>query len=121
MTFRDSLISTEKVVKGEWKGTVKDVNAAVPISLEDGYAERNSIKIGDTLTFNVQGTLLTTVLLAIIRDVDLGGVQTNFLVLFPKGAWKTRLSFTYCSRTFSTTNLPHGFSRLWYNSFLMFR
>lgn len=84
VTFRDSLISTEKVVKGTWKGEAKDPNAAVPISLEDGYAERNSIKIGDTLTFNVQGTLLTTVV-ASYRDVDWGGVQTNFLVLFPKG------------------------------------
>lgn len=84
VTFRDSLISTEKVVKGTWKGEVKDPNAALPISLEDGYAERNSIKIGDTLTFNVQGTLLTTVV-ASYRDVDWGGVQTNFLVLFPKG------------------------------------
>jgi putative ABC transport system permease protein len=84
VTFRDSLISTEKVVKGTWKGEVKDLNAAVPISLEDGYAERNSIKIGDTLTFNVQGTMLTTVV-ASYRDVDWAGVQTNFLVLFPKG------------------------------------
>ena len=84
VTFRDSLISTEKVVKGEWKGEVKDLNAAVPISIEDGYAERNSIKIGDTLTFNVQGTMLTTTV-ASFRDVDWAGVQTNFLVLFPKG------------------------------------
>lgn len=84
VTFRDSLIATEKIVKGEWKGESKDPNAVVPISLEDGYAERNSIKIGDTLTFNVQGTMLTTVV-ASYRDVDWAGVQTNFLVLFPKG------------------------------------
>ncbi|MFN8347831.1 MAG: FtsX-like permease family protein [Spirosomataceae bacterium] len=84
VTFRDSLISSEKIVKGTWKGEAKDPTAAVPISLEDGYAERNSIKIGDTLTFNVQGTLLTTIV-ASYRDVDWGGVQTNFLVLFPKG------------------------------------
>lgn len=63
---------------------VKDINAAVPISLEDGYAERNSIKIGDTLTFNVQGTMLTTTVSS-LRDVDWAGVQTNFLVLFPQG------------------------------------
>lgn len=84
VTFRDSLISTEKIVKGKWEGVVKDINAAVPISLEDGYAERNSIKIGDTLTFNVQGTMLTTTVSS-LRDVDWAGVQTNFLVLFPQG------------------------------------
>ncbi|MEZ4904383.1 MAG: FtsX-like permease family protein [Spirosomataceae bacterium] len=84
VTFRDSLIDSEKIVKGQWKGEVKDFNAAVPISLEDGYAERNKIDIGDTLLFNVQGTMLTTVV-ASLRDVDWAGVQTNFLVLFPKG------------------------------------
>ncbi|WP_428663969.1 ABC transporter permease [Runella sp.] len=83
VTFRDSLISTEKVVKGKWNGEAKDLNA-VPISLEDGYAERNMIKIGDTLTFNVQGTMVTTVVSS-LRDVDWAGVQTNFLVVFPKG------------------------------------
>lgn len=83
VTFRDSLISTEKVVKGKWQGEAKDLNA-VPISLEDGYAERNSIKLGDTLTFNVQGTMLTTVVSS-LRDVDWAGVQTNFLVVFPNG------------------------------------
>ena len=84
VTFRDSLISTEKIVKGKWIGEAKDLAAPVPISLEDGYAERNTIKVGDTLTFNVQGTMLTTVV-ASLRDVDWAGVQTNFLVLFPKG------------------------------------
>ncbi|AYQ32635.1 ABC transporter permease [Runella sp. SP2] len=84
VTFRDSLISTEKVVKGKWISEVKDVSQPVPISLEDGYAERNTINIGDTLLFNVQGMMLTTVV-ASLRDVDWAGVQTNFLVLFPKG------------------------------------
>jgi putative ABC transport system permease protein len=60
------------------------VSQPVPISLEDGYAERNTIAIGDTLLFNVQGMMLTTVV-ASLRDVDWAGVQTNFLVLFPKG------------------------------------
>jgi putative ABC transport system permease protein len=84
VTFRDSLIETEKVVKGKWIGEVKDFSKAVPISLEDGYAERNSINLGDTLIFNVQGTMLTTTV-ASYRSVDWAGVQTNFLVLFPKG------------------------------------
>lgn len=84
VTFRDSLISSEKVVKGKWVGEVQDFSQAVPISLEDGYAERNKINIGDTLLFNVQGTMLTTVV-ASYRNVDWAGVQTNFLVLFPKG------------------------------------
>ncbi|WP_273215302.1 ABC transporter permease [Runella zeae] len=84
VTFRDSLISSEKIVKGKWIGEVKDFGGVVPISIEDGYAERNVINIGDTLTFNVQGTILTTVV-ASYRDIDWGGVQTNFLVLFPKG------------------------------------
>ncbi|MFN4145535.1 MAG: ABC transporter permease [Runella sp.] len=84
VTFRDSLISTERIAKGRWIGEVKDLEQPVPISLEDGYAERNKINLGDTLLFNVQGMPLTTIV-ASYRHVDWAGVRTNFIVLFPKG------------------------------------
>ncbi|WP_439882926.1 ABC transporter permease [Pontibacter sp. MBLB2868] len=84
VTYRDSLIDTEKSVAGEWQGVVTDTNKPVPISIEEKYAERLKVEVGDTLIFNVQGAMVPTVV-ANLREVEWNRVQTNFLVLFPKG------------------------------------
>ena len=83
VTFRDSLISSEKITKGKWTGSATAGNP-IPISLEERFAESNGIKIGDTMHFNVQGALMTTTI-GSLRAVDWNRVQTNFLVVFPKG------------------------------------
>ncbi|TLV03656.1 ABC transporter permease [Dyadobacter luticola] len=84
VTFRDSITSSEKITKGKWQGTYDQSAGLIPISVEDGFADRNRLKLGDTLIFNVQGTLMTTSI-ASLRQVDWGRVQTNFLVVFPTG------------------------------------
>jgi len=83
VTFRDSLTSSEKIVKGKWSGKA-DPSGKIFISLDERYAKSNSIKIGDTLNFNVQGAPVTTIV-GSFRQVDWGRVQTNFLVVFPTG------------------------------------
>ena len=83
VTFRDSLTSTEKIKKGNWTGNAKE-GKIIPVSLEERFAERNGIKVGDTMHFNVQGALLTT-LVGSLREVDWNRLQTNFLVVFPAG------------------------------------
>jgi putative ABC transport system permease protein len=83
VTFRDSLISSEKITKGRWTGTA-DSNGKILISVEERFARRNSIQIGDTMLFNVQGSLIPTIV-GSYREVDWNRIQTNFLVVFPKG------------------------------------
>lgn len=82
-TFRDSLTSTEKITKGKWTGTAP-TKGLPPISMEENYARRNGINIGDTITFNVQGVMLPTVV-GSFREVDWSRIRTNFLVVFPDG------------------------------------
>ncbi|GAA4427360.1 ABC transporter permease [Pontibacter saemangeumensis] len=84
VTYRDTLIDSEKTVGGTWKGVASLEDGPIPISLEDQYAERLKVSLGDTLIFNVQGALVPTVL-AHLREVEWNRVQSNFLVLFPKG------------------------------------
>ncbi|HEY4650558.1 MAG TPA: FtsX-like permease family protein, partial [Pontibacter sp.] len=84
VTYRDTLIDSESGVEGKWVGTVSPDAEIIPISLEERYAERLKVKLGDTLVFNVQGALMTT-RLAHLREVNWNRVQSNFLVLFPKG------------------------------------
>ena len=84
VTYRDSLTASEKISKGKWKGTVDAPNGPVYISVEQGWANRQGIKLGDTMVFNVQGAMVTT-MVGSFREVDWNRIQTNFLVVFPKG------------------------------------
>lgn len=84
VTFRDTITASEKIVEGEWTGTADAASGHIFISLEERFAENNSIEIGDTMVFNVQGSLISTIV-GSFRDVDWNRIQTNFLVVFPKG------------------------------------
>jgi putative ABC transport system permease protein len=84
VTFRDTLISSEKIKAGEWKGNWKGGNDPVYVSIEERIANRNKIKIGDTMVFDVQGARIPTIV-GSLREVDWNRIQTNFLVVFPTG------------------------------------
>lgn len=83
VTYRDSLTATEKVVAGTWTGTAGS-KALPAISIDQNFAKRNMLKVGDTMAFNVQGTLMKTVI-GSLREINWKGIQTNFIIVFPKG------------------------------------
>jgi putative ABC transport system permease protein len=83
VTFRDTLIETEKITEGEWVGNYLP-GGPVKVSISDGLQRATKAKIGTKITFNVQGTRLETEV-ASVRSVDFNRVQTNFMVVFPKG------------------------------------
>lgn len=83
VTFRDTLIETESIVEGEWVG-VHTPGQPIKISISDGLQRTMKAKIGTRVVFNVQGARLECEV-ASVRKVDFNRVQTNFLVVFPKG------------------------------------
>src|SRR5690606_14989061 len=83
VTYRDSLTDSEKIVRGKWTGRINP-GEPVYVSLEDGFAKRIGVTIGDKLTFNVQGAPLSTIV-GSTRSVDWNRIQTNFLLIFPTG------------------------------------
>lgn len=83
VTYRDSITSSEKITTGTWKG-IADSTSVPAISLEQNFAKRNNVNIGDTMMFNVQGAIMQTVV-GSFREVNWSGMRTNFLVVFPKG------------------------------------
>lgn len=99
VTYRDSLIASEKLVSGNWDTTVKP-NQPVPISLADNVARDAQVVVGDTLLFNVQGMLMETVV-GSIREVDWGRMQLNFSIVFPTGVLESAPQFHVL-----TTNAP---------------
>ncbi|MDR7132207.1 putative ABC transport system permease protein [Algoriphagus sp. 4150] len=83
VTYRDTLISSEKLTEGELipLGARGD---SIFVSFESGFATGNGMKIGDEVEFNVQGRPIKTYI-GSLRDVKFTQVSTNFLVLFPEG------------------------------------
>ncbi|MFC6999516.1 ABC transporter permease [Rufibacter roseus] len=84
VTFRDSLTDSEKIAEGAWVGKVNTSDETIKVSLEEGYAERIKVKVGDKMVFNVQGALIPTEV-GSLRKVDWNRIQTNFRVIFPEG------------------------------------
>ncbi|HEY8401751.1 MAG TPA: ABC transporter permease, partial [Cytophagaceae bacterium] len=84
VTFRDTLTDAETVIHGKWTGHADPSKGVVEISIDKGLAEDMKVSIGDELEFNVQGVIMKTKV-GSIREVDWRRLQTNFLVVFPKG------------------------------------
>ena len=84
VTYRDTLISSEKLIEGRLRQAPEHEGDSIFVSVSDGLAENLKLKTGDELVFNVQGVPMTTYV-GSIRKVDWQRIQTNFLVVFPTG------------------------------------
>ncbi|WP_421809130.1 ABC transporter permease [Flagellimonas sp.] len=83
VTYRDSLIRSERIIAGDWVGKV-DSDTDVPISVSNSFADMAKVTVGDPVVFNVQGRLMNTVVQS-VREVDWNRLQPNFSVVFPAG------------------------------------
>lgn len=84
VTYRDTLIDSEKLIDGQLPSSGRMTDGTVGITLAESIAKDMQAQVGSKITFNVQGALVKTTVTG-IRRVDFGRVQTNFLVLFPTG------------------------------------
>jgi putative ABC transport system permease protein len=81
-TFRDTLLSSEKLVAGRWFGaTAKGQDTLSEISLEQGLARELRVALGDTLAWNVQGVIVP-VRLTSLREVNWASFEPNFFAVF---------------------------------------
>jgi putative ABC transport system permease protein len=84
-SYRDSLIGSERIIEGSWKRT-SDSTAGLPaVSFEEDVAEELGLALGDTVTWDVQGVRLPTVVTS-LREVNWARFEPNFFVLFPPSA-----------------------------------
>jgi putative ABC transport system permease protein len=85
VTYRDSLLSTEKLLAGKLGRPVKEATETTFVSLEDNYSRQLlHVGIGDTIVFVVQGVPMTSVV-GSLRSVDWRRMQPSFQVVFPSG------------------------------------
>jgi putative ABC transport system permease protein len=83
-TFRDKPAASETIVGGKWFGAnaLKAAPDTGEISLEDGIAKELDVKLGDLITWNVQGVEIPTRITS-LRKVVWTRFEPNFFVVFP--------------------------------------
>jgi putative ABC transport system permease protein len=100
LTWQSELPEGNAVVAGEWFSAAHIADEAsqdwmsaveatpqsvpVPISMEDGLAERLGLGIGDEMTFSVGSDEITTQITS-LRSLNWDSFQPNFFVIFPPG------------------------------------
>lgn len=86
LSYRKSLSDSEQIVKGEFFREKYDFSSSEPfgLSLEERYANRMGVKMGDKITFDIQGVELTGRVES-IRSVKWISFQPNFFILFQEG------------------------------------
>lgn len=83
LTYRDYLQDSEIITNGKY--TTQHQGEELPkISLEESYAKRVNMKMGDIVTFDVQGIEVKGVVDS-FRQVRWTSFQPNFFILFPTG------------------------------------
>ncbi len=83
VSYRDYLEDDEELLRGNFTGEVVPGDSIL-ISLDEGYAESLDVDLGDEITWNVQGTMMTTYV-GSIRDIEFRSMRTRFFILFPNG------------------------------------
>jgi putative ABC transport system permease protein len=79
-TYRDTLVSSERIVAGRWWKS----RAPGEISVESGVARELGVGVGDSIVWDVQGVLLPTRITS-LRDVEWARFEPNFFVVFAPG------------------------------------
>lgn len=81
-TYRNDVTSTETVLQGTWHGDRPTPAGGIPqVSLERDVAESMRAGIGDTITWNVQGLDVPSVVTS-IREVNWQRFELNFFAVF---------------------------------------
>jgi putative ABC transport system permease protein len=82
-TYRDTIVSTERVTAGRWGPAGS--SSPVAISVEQDLAQELGVRVGDEIVWDVQGVSLAS-RISSLREVDWVRFEPNFFVVFPPGA-----------------------------------
>jgi putative ABC transport system permease protein len=80
-TYRDSVVSSERVVEGRW---LQAGQSPARISLERDLAGELGVVVGDQIVWDVQGVPVPT-MVGSLREVDWARFEPNFFVVFAPG------------------------------------
>jgi putative ABC transport system permease protein len=84
-SYRDTVVSSEKVVAGKWGP--RDSAGIAGISVERDVATELQLSLGDTVTWDVQGVRVPSIVTN-LREVQWARFEPNFFVVFEPRALK---------------------------------
>ena len=84
-TYRDTLVASERVVDGRWFSGNQDTASVPEVSIENGVARELRLRLGDTVTWNVQGVRIPTRVTS-FREVNWARFEPNFFAVFESRA-----------------------------------
>jgi putative ABC transport system permease protein len=84
VTVQSTLPKGNRIIAGRWWDNGSE-RAAPEVSVEQDAAHHLGVTVGSTLTFDLQGRLITATVTS-LRDVNWGSLTTNFFVIFSPGA-----------------------------------
>ena len=84
-TYRDDQTPSERIVAGKWFSPTTDTTTLPEVSIEAGVARELRLRIGDTVTWNVQGVQLPTRVTS-FREVNWARFEPNFFAVFQSRA-----------------------------------
>ena len=96
-TYRDHLTGPETLAEGKFtprvpEGSGMDASKPVPVSVEVDMAKELHLKLGEAMTWDVQGIPIYTTV-GSIRKVEWDRFEPNFFVVFPTGALEAAPTF----------------------------
>jgi putative ABC transport system permease protein len=85
-TYRDTLVSSEKLIAGKWwdSGNPGTPTGSAAISIEVSLAAELGVTLGDSITWDVQGLPVMTHITS-MREVNWARFEPNFFVVFAPG------------------------------------
>lgn len=98
-TYRDTIVASEKLLVGDWWKPGAGLGGGgpnapllpsstagktVPLSLETGIAGDLGVTVRDTLTWDIQGVPVSSVIVN-LREVNWARFEPNFFAVFPRG------------------------------------
>jgi len=86
-TYRPALQTSETLMEGKWFGETpaRDSAPKAEVSLEQDVAKELRVKLGDVVTWDVQGVEVPTRVTS-LRDVNWARFEPNFFAVFSPGA-----------------------------------
>ncbi len=85
LSYKDQLSWSESLIEGKWFNNKCDESIAIcEVSLEESYARRMNVKMGDILTFDVSSIEVKGKITS-IRKIKWTSFEPNFFIIFQPG------------------------------------
>jgi putative ABC transport system permease protein len=105
-TFRDTLTSSERLAAGTWFGAPR-ADGLGEVSLDTSVAGEMGVHLNDTITWNVQGVLIPTVVTS-LREVKWQTFAPNFFAVFnPSSLASAPKQYAIQVRSRDATTIAH--------------